>query len=183
VCSTDTTLNGNDVAQTTKTAWKVMCDSNYTWPQPGGAEGNANIILYNPFTFKGPSVAEEVAWRQAHRALRQAVLASCNTAGTAGGSYAATCAGTATTTTSHPLYKACYGKNKCNFTSGGCIPQQVQFACVEPSYFVNKAPLYELMLFGSAVVGSPAYTANVTCPSPSSQVRVIRLRRCACLGA
>jgi hypothetical protein len=155
---------GGDVAQTPKAAWKTMCDSNYAWPGPGGIAAPSYV---NNTVMTSPTAAQETAWRQQHRTLRQAVLTSYNTAGTAGSTFAATCA---TSMASNPLYKACYGKNNCTIASGSCIPGQVQFACVEPTYFATKQPLYELMLFGNAIVGSAGYAANVTCPSAGSQV-------------
>jgi hypothetical protein len=49
----------------------------------------------------------------------------------------------------------------------------VQFACMEPSFFASRTPMYELMLFGNAAVGSAAYAANLTCPSAGSQVSYV----------
>ncbi|WIA36452.1 hypothetical protein OEZ86_007758 [Tetradesmus obliquus] len=166
-CSSNFCSFGGDVAQTTKSAWQTLCNSNYAWPAPGGVAAPGYV---NNTVFTSPTAAQETTWRQGHRTLRQAVLTNYNTAGTTGSTFAATCA---SSTANQPLYKACYGKNNCTLASGGCIPQTVQFACVEPSYFANRRPLYELMLFGDAVPGSAGYTANVTCPSAGSQVAVL----------
>lgn len=84
----------------------------------------------------------------------------CLPAGTAPSTYATACNTT--------LYSKCQGQQNCTF--GNCIPQSMQFACVEPSHFAVRAPQYEILLFGDAVAGSTGYATTLTCPSASTQV-------------
>jgi hypothetical protein len=123
------------MVQTEKSAWKTMCDNGYAYPDPIGDIIPASVYKSG---FPGASAAQDQAYRTAHRAIRQAVLDSYYTALKNTDASVTACTSALQTT--------CSQTSNCDPASSGCVPENLQVACVEPKYFSQTFPTYTVRL-------------------------------------